>query len=81
MNVGLRNIAFARSYLEMEGFKLVTQDVGDRVPRRIVYFPATGRVMVKHLPMADCGAIATRESHYRAELRATSAGNGVELFD
>jgi chemotaxis protein CheD len=81
IDVGQRNIAFAQAFLKLEGFKLAIQDVGEKFPRRVVYFPATGRVLVKHLRSIDCLILATRETHYRAKLETTSAGNDVELFN
>jgi len=48
-DVGMRNIAFARDYLETEGMKVTSEDVGDTFPRMVVYFPATGKVRVKRL--------------------------------
>jgi chemotaxis protein CheD len=80
-DVGLRNIAFAREFLATEGIPIVAQDVGDVVPRRVVYFPATGRVLVKHLRALDSRAVAHRESSYRERLGEQSAGNDVELFE
>jgi chemotaxis protein CheD len=80
-DVGLRNINFAQSFLKLEGFKVAAQDVGDVYPRRIVYFPATGRVLLKHLRAIDSQVIASRETQYRAHLDTATAGNDVELFD
>jgi chemotaxis protein CheD len=48
-DAGSRNIAFARDYLETEGLKITSEDVGDTFPRTVVYFPATGKVRVKRL--------------------------------
>jgi chemotaxis protein CheD len=79
-DVGMRNIDFAQSFLKIEGFKMAAGDVGGVFPRRIVYFPATGRVLLKHLRAIDCTVIATRETQYRIDLGATTAGNDVELF-
>ena len=80
-DVGKRNIAFAQEFLKLEGFKVAAQDVGDVYPRRIVYFPATGRVLLRHLRAIDSKAIASRETQYRQTLDKSTAGNDVELFD
>jgi chemotaxis protein CheD len=40
-DVGERNIAFARSWLAAEGLEVVASDVGETMPRRVVYIPAT----------------------------------------
>ena len=80
-DVGNRNIAFARDFLRREGLAIAAQDVGDVYPRRILYFPESGRVMVKHLRAVDSRVVASRETDYRASLGARTAGNDVELFD
>jgi chemotaxis protein CheD len=80
-DVGQKNITFAKDFLKMEGFKIVAEDVGDVYPRRVLYFPATGVVMLKRLRALDVSAIAQRESIYLTNLAAKPAGDDVELFD
>jgi chemotaxis protein CheD len=80
-DVGDKNIAFAKAFLKLEGFKIAAEDVGDVCPRRILYFPATGVVMLKRLQALDVGEIAKRETKYRSTLAAKSAADDVELFD
>ena len=43
-DVGARNIAFVRSYLQLEGYRILAEDLGGTTPRKVFYFPATGRV-------------------------------------
>ena len=52
-DVGQKNITFAKDFLKMEGFKIVAEDVGDVYPRRVLYFPTTGVVMLKRLRALD----------------------------
>jgi chemotaxis protein CheD len=80
-DVGQKNIAFARDFLKVEGFKILAEDVGDVCPRRVIYFPATGVVMLKRLRALDVSVIAQRESIYLTSLAAKPAGDDVELFD
>jgi chemotaxis protein CheD len=80
-DVGQKNIAFARDFLKVEGFKIAAEDVGDVCPRRVIYFPATGLVMLKRLRALDVSAIAQRESIYLTRLATKPAGDDVELFD
>ncbi|MEM9387069.1 MAG: chemoreceptor glutamine deamidase CheD [Pseudomonadota bacterium] len=66
-DVGERNIAFARDFLKTEGFKVSSEDLGDVNPRRVMYFPATGKAMVKRLQEVSTTEIASREQeHMRA---------------
>jgi chemotaxis protein CheD len=79
-DVGERNIAFAKSFLRTEALKIVAEDVGDIFPRRVVYFPETGRVMLKHLRAVESKTVAAGESSYRATVGKQTEGNDVELF-
>jgi chemotaxis protein CheD len=80
-DVGEKNITFARHFLKLEGFKIAAEDVGDLCPRRVIYFPATGVVMLKRLRALDVSAIAQRENIYLTRLATKPAENDVELFD
>jgi chemotaxis protein CheD len=80
-DVGRKNIEFAKDFLKLEGFKVVAEDVGDVYPRRVMYIPATGVVMLKRLRALDVGEIARRETHYLSSLAAQPAESDVELFD
>jgi chemotaxis protein CheD len=79
MDVGDRNIDFARRWLKVEGYNVVAEDVGQTVPRRVVYFPANGKVRVKHLRPLESQEIAQREQQY---LRKTAkpVASEIELF-
>lgn len=79
-DVGQRNIAFARAWLELERLNVVAEDVGGVHPRRIVYLPTTGTVRVRRLRPLDSRAVADRERNYLANLSEAPAGNDVELF-
>jgi chemotaxis protein CheD len=80
-DVGKKNIAFAKEFLKMEGFKIAAEDVGDLCPRRVMYFPATGVVMCKRLRALDVVEIAQRETSYRTSLAEKAADNNVDFFD
>lgn len=80
-DVGQKNISFARAFLKLEGFKIAAEDVGDVYPRRVLYFPANGVVMMKRLRALDVSEIAQREDMYKSRLAAKPVGDDVELFD
>jgi chemotaxis protein CheD len=48
-DIGGKNAAFALGYLEERGIPVVASDLGDCRPRKLVFFPATGRAFVKRL--------------------------------
>lgn len=47
MNVGERNAAFVLDYMRTEGIPVVASDLLDIYPRKIYFFPRTGRVLQK----------------------------------
>jgi chemotaxis protein CheD len=80
-DVGKHNIEFVRNWLKLEGLRVTAEDVGEVFPRRVVYFPTSGRVLVKRLRSLDGKSIADREQQYLVNLRQKPEGNDVELFD
>jgi chemotaxis protein CheD len=80
MDVGDRNIRFAHEWLATEGYRVVAEDVGDVLPRRVIYIPATGKVRVKHLRPVDSKEIAQREQQYLKVVAARPVENDIELF-
>jgi chemotaxis protein CheD len=80
-DVGNRNIAFVRDYLQTEGFKVVAEDLGDIYPRKVIYYPMTGRVQVKKLRNIHNDTIIKRESGYQQQLQKDSVAGDIELFD
>ncbi len=79
-DVGLRNIAFVRDYLKVEGLRVTSEDVGDIFPRMVVYFPATGKVRVKRLRSLHTNTIASQEKSYIESIKAKPVSGDVELF-
>jgi chemotaxis protein CheD len=79
--VGERNAAFVLRYLAAEGVPVLAQDLGDTCPRRVHYFPVSGRVMMLRLPSASRGEVLDGESRYRQRLVEAPQCGGVELFE
>jgi chemotaxis protein CheD len=80
-DVGARNVAFVREYLRAEGLRASAEDLGDIYPRRVVYFPANGKVRVRRLRPLEATAIAENERLYQDKLSSESGGGDVELFE
>lgn len=80
-DIGQRNILFTFDYLQKEGLAMVSSDVGDRYPRKVVYFPETGRVLIKKLKTQHNRTILEREQAYRRKLDNKKPTEGdIELF-
>jgi len=78
--VGTRNAEFVRQYLQAERIPVVAEDLCGIHPRKIWFFPATGRVVVQKLPHAHEAEVAATESAVRASLSKAPVTGGVELF-
>ncbi|MDR3393846.1 MAG: chemoreceptor glutamine deamidase CheD [Parasulfuritortus sp.] len=79
-NVGERNSRFVLEYLDREHIRLVAHDLMDVYPRKVYYFPATGRVLVKKLKQAHNNTIIQREEEYGSRLKTSDITGDVELF-
>ncbi len=79
--VGDRNIDFARQWLRTEGLQVVAEDVGGTSPRRVIYFPADGKVRVKHLRPVEVQEVATRERKYMGSVAQQATVDDIELFE
>ena len=78
--VGERNAQFVVDYLKTEGIRLVASDLLGVHPRKVYFFPKTGRVLVRKLKSSDHQTIARRESDYASQLQLAPSGGEVELF-
>lgn len=79
-DVGSRNIDFIRSYLLSEGFRIDSEDVGDKFPRKVNYYPASGKVRIKKLRALYSDDIAKRESAFFNQIKKEQVGGEMELF-
>jgi chemotaxis protein CheD len=61
LNIGDRNADFVLRYLQMEQIRIAAQDLRGQLPRRINYFPGTGKVTVKKLKRQDDTLMVQRE--------------------
>ncbi|MCC2616029.1 chemoreceptor glutamine deamidase CheD [Aestuariibacter halophilus] len=81
-DIGKSNIAFLHKFLTLEGFRLISSDLGDKYPRKVKFFPQTGQVLMKKLEHMHNDTITQREVSYRAKLATPVVKPGdVELFD
>jgi len=70
--VGARNIHFVEEYLRAEGLPVFGRSLGGHAPRRIHFFPFTGKVLMKMLRNADERRVA--------EVSTAQVAGSVELF-
>lgn len=80
LDIGGLNVTFIRRYLGTEGLQLLAEDVGDIYPRKVMYYPATGRVRVKKLRSMHNHTIIEREKEYMQQIDQQPVSGDVELF-
>ena len=79
-DIGRKNILFAKNFIYAEGLKLESSDLGLIYPRKVKFFPATGKAMVKRLKTLHNDTIEIREKQYAATLRSEPIAGDIELF-
>lgn len=80
MNVGERNTRFVQDYLATERIPVVSEDVLDIYPRKVVFFPVTGKAMVKRLAHAHPETMAQETRGNAATVARATSGGSVDLF-
>lgn len=80
MNVGERNAKFGVEYLQTEGIPIIAKDLLDIYPRRVIFFPKTGKVLVKKLQQTQVDDIIRNEQKYRSSLQVEKVAGDIELF-
>lgn len=80
VDIGRSNINYVLDYIKVEGLNLVAQDLGDIHPRKVVFFPNSGRVRVRKLQDIHNQSIVHREMEYRDRINDRPVQGTVELF-
>ncbi len=84
-NVPESNIEFVRAFLNMEQIPVVKQDVGGYAGRKILFFPDTGKVLLKRLESTVDSKIIQAEQSYKSKLfkdkeKFQETGGDLTLF-
>lgn len=80
INVGDRNAIFVRKFLKEERIRVTSEDLLDIYPRKVYYFPKTGRVLVKKLKNMHNDTLVKREEAYASKLKVSDVGGEIDLF-
>lgn len=79
-NVGDRNAAFVKKFLKDENIKVISEDLLDIYPRKVYFFPKTGKVLVKKLKQLNNYTLVRREEAYSSKLKTNDVGGEIDLF-
>ncbi|KQN70455.1 chemotaxis protein CheD [Duganella sp. Leaf61] len=80
INVGERNAAFVLNFLKTERIRVVAEDLNDIHPRKVYFFPRTGKVLVKKLMQTHNDTLVKREVEYASRLKKAPVGGEIDLF-
>jgi len=58
----------------------MAEDLNDIHPRKVYFFPRTGKVLVKKLKQLNNNTLVNREQDYASRLQTTPVAGDVELF-
>jgi chemotaxis protein CheD len=80
LNVGEKNTEFVLEFLRTERIPILAKDVLDIYPRKVCFFPDTGKAMVKKL--ASTHEVEIQEAERAAAVKPVVAAKGgdIELF-
>lgn len=78
--VGERNCEFVLEFLRIEQIPVVASDLLDQYPRKVYFFPSSGKVMVRKIKSLHNTTIMDRESEYRMRIRHAPKSGDVDLF-
>lgn len=80
INVGERNAQFVRDFLRTENMRIVAEDLNDIHPRKVYFFPRTGKVLVKKLKQLNNYTLVKREQEYASQLKISPVSGDIDLF-
>lgn len=78
--IGSKNVTFTREYLAREGLLITSSDLGGTYPRRIHYYPDSGKVMMRCLQRKEDMRVAEEEKRFAASLAKAPMEGDVDLF-
>lgn len=78
--IGSKNAAFVREFFKREGLAVATEDLGGDYPRRIHYYPDSGKVMMRKLRRREDMAVVEEERSFERSLSQKPVEGSIDLF-
>lgn len=78
--IGDKNVEFVRDFIAEEGLKVDSEHLGGKLPRRIHYYPDTGKVMMRLLKRKEDLRIIEEEKTFEKTISKKPVEGDVELF-
>jgi chemotaxis protein CheD len=81
LDVGARNCEFVLEFLDVEGIPVLARDLMDTYPRKVLFSPETGKVLLKKLGRLRDQVVRLQEQHYFRKLgEDDDAAGSIEMF-
>lgn len=74
------NINFINKFLVTEKINVVTSDLGGNAPRRVLFFPHTGKVFLRRLGESEAARMAREESEFLSTFKTEDMDGGTTIF-
>lgn len=79
-DVGAGNIQFVLDYLKCENIPIISKDLGDTYPRKVMFNPLTGKALMKKIQSAHNEEIVHQEEDYSQSICTKPVEGEIELF-
>jgi chemotaxis protein CheD len=78
--IGSKNAKFIRDFLRREGYRIASEDLEGDHPRRVHFYPDTGKVMMRQLKRKDDLVVVDEEAIYKRKIATQPVEGNIELF-
>lgn len=78
--IGSKNVAFVKRFLQQEGLAIAGGDLGGDYPRRVRFYPDTGKAQMMRLRRKEDMAVISEEQKFAETLKVKPVEGGIELF-
>jgi chemotaxis protein CheD len=78
--IGSKNAKFIRDFLQKENLRISSEDLEGDHPRRLHYYPDTGKVMMRLLRRKEDTVVVEEEARYKRSISSAPIGGDIELF-
>ncbi|MEZ5692097.1 MAG: hypothetical protein R3D71_10620 [Rickettsiales bacterium] len=78
--IGTKNAKFIREFLHKEGLKIESEDLEGNYPRKVNYYPCSGKVMMRFLRRKEDMVVVAEEALYEYKVVSKRIDTDIELF-
>jgi chemotaxis protein CheD len=79
-DIGGRNVDFVEHYFAKERISIAAADLRGKFPRKLRYFPSTGRAQTSEISSAEALNVVTSEAATLAKMDFSAIAGNIEIF-